>query len=67
MALFADTKLILHVLKNHLTTSFCRSYLADQHKFLFVDEKTGNQLNPGLILMRKMLYLSKPETIVKVC
>ncbi len=59
-------QLILHVLKNHLTTSSYKSFLAHQHEFLFIDKKTGNQINSGLILMHKMLDVCKPETIVEV-
>ncbi len=59
-------QLILHVLKNHLTTSSYKSFLAHQHKFLFIDKTTGNQINSGLILMRKMLDICKPKAIVEV-
>jgi hypothetical protein len=60
-------QLILHVLKNHLTTSSYKSFLAHQQKFLFIDKKTGNQINSGLILMRTMIDVCKPVTIVEVC
>lgn len=33
---------------------------------MFIDEKTGNVTYSGLILLRKMLEVSKPETIVEV-
>ncbi len=58
--LHINNQLILHVLKNHLTTSSYNSFLAHQHKFLLIDEKTGNQVNSGLILMSKMLGVCKP-------
>ncbi len=60
-------QLILHVLKNHLTTSSYKSFLAHQHEFSSINKKTGNQINSGLILMLKMLEVCKPEMIVKVC
>jgi hypothetical protein len=60
-------QLILHVLKNHLATSFYKSFLVHQHEFSFTNKKTGNQVNSGLILMRKMLNVCKPETIIEVC
>jgi hypothetical protein len=60
-------QLILHVLKNHLTTSSYKSFLEHQHKFLFIGEKTGNQINSGLILMCTMLDVCNPMTIVEVC
>ena len=59
-------QLVFHVLKNHLTASSFKSFLAHQHEFNFIDEKTGNQVKSGLVLMRKMLDVCKPETIVEV-
>jgi hypothetical protein len=58
--------LVLHVLKNHITTTSYKSFLAHKHDFSFKDEKTGNVVYSGLILLRKMLEVSKPETIVEV-
>jgi hypothetical protein len=42
---------------------------SDTHKvkFSFIDEKTGNPVYSGLILLQKMMNVCKPETIVKVC
>ena len=59
-------QLILHVLRNHLTTSTYKSFLAHKHDFSFIDEVTGNEILSGLVLMRKMLDVCKPETIVEV-
>ena len=59
-------QLILHVLKNHLTTSTYKSFLAHKNNFSFVDEVSGNEIYSGLVLMRKMLNVCKPETIVEV-
>ncbi len=59
-------QLAFHVLKNHLTASSFKSFLTHQHEFNFLDEKTGNQVKSGLVLMRKMLDVCKPETIVEV-
>ena len=59
-------QLILHVLRNHLTTSTYKSFLAHKHDFSFLDEVTGNEILSGLVLMRKMLDVCKPETIVEV-
>ena len=59
-------QLVLHVLKNHVTTTSYKSFLAHKNDFSFTDEKTGNIVYSGLILLRKMLEVSKPETIVKV-
>jgi len=59
-------QLVLHVLKNHITTTSYKSFLAHKHDFLFKDKKTGNVHYSGLILLCKMLEVSKPETIVKV-
>jgi hypothetical protein len=59
-------QLILHVLKNHLTTSTYKSCLAHKNEFSFLDEKTGNKIHSGLVLMRKMLNVCKPKTIVEV-
>ena len=59
-------QLVLHVLKNHITTTSYKSFLAHKHDFSFKDEKTGNVHYSGLILLRKMLEVSKPETIVEV-
>jgi hypothetical protein len=59
-------QLVLHVLKNHITTTSYKSFLAHKNDFSFTDEKTGNIAYSGLILLRKMLEVSKPETIVEV-
>ncbi len=59
-------QLILHILKNHLTTSIYKSFLAHKNEFSFLDEKTSNEFHSGLVLMRKMLEISKPKTIVEV-
>ena len=59
-------QLILHVLKNHLTTSTYKSFLAHKHNFSFIDEVLGNENHSGLVLMRKMLDVCKPETIIEV-
>jgi hypothetical protein len=48
-------QLILHVLKNHITTTSYKSFLAHKNDFSFTDEKTGNIVYSGLILLRKML------------
>jgi hypothetical protein len=59
-------QLILHVLKNHLTTSTYKSFLAHKNDFSFVDEVSRNEIHHGLVLMCKMLDVCKPETIVEV-
>ena len=59
-------QLILHVLKNHLTTSTYKSFLAHKHDFSFIDKISGNEIHSGLILMCKMLDVYKPKTIVEV-
>jgi len=59
-------QLILHVLKNHLTTSTYKLFLADKNDFSFIDEISGNEIHSGLILMRRMLDVCKPKTIVEV-
>jgi hypothetical protein len=59
-------QLVLHILKNHLTTFFYKSFLVHQHKFSFIDKKTGNTNLSGLILMHEMLDVCKPEPIVEV-
>ena len=60
-------QLILHVLKNHLTTSTYKSFLAHKHDFSFIDEILVNEIHSGLVLMQKMLDVCKPETIVEIC
>jgi hypothetical protein len=59
-------QLVLHVPKNHLTTSSYKSFLAHKQDFSFKDEKTGNVIYSGLILLRKMLKVLKPKTIIEV-
>ena len=49
-------QLILHVLKNHLTTSTYKSFLVHKHKFSFIYEVAGNEIHSRC----------KPETIVEV-
>ena len=58
--------LVLHVLKDHITTTSYKSFLAHKNDFLFQDEKTSNIVYSGLILLQKMLEISKPKTIVEV-
>ena len=48
------------------TTTSYKSFLAHKNDFSFTDEKTGNIVYSSLILLRKMLEVSKPETIVEV-
>ncbi len=59
-------QLILHVLKNHHTTSTYKSFLAHKRDFSFIDKISRNEIHSGLILMHKMLDVCKPETIVEV-
>ena len=42
---------IQHVLKNHLTTSTYKSFLAHKHDFSFINEISGNEIHSGLVLM----------------
>jgi hypothetical protein len=60
-------QLNLHVLKNHLITSTYKSFLAHKNEFPFLDEKMGDKIHSGLVLMRKMLDVCKPKTFVEVC
>jgi hypothetical protein len=53
-------------LRNHLTTSTYKFFLAHKHDFSFIDEDNGNKILSGLVLMRKMLGVCKPQTIVEV-
>ncbi len=53
-------------MKNHLTLSSYKSFIAHKQDFSFKDEKTGNVVYSGLILLRKMLEVSKPVTTVEV-
>jgi hypothetical protein len=59
-------QLILHVLKNHLTTSTYKSFLAYKNDFSFINKVSSNKIHSGLVLMRKMLDICKPEMIVEV-
>jgi len=58
-------QLVLHVLKNHITTISYKSFLAHTHYFSFKDKKTGNVVYSVLILLHKMLEVSNPETIIE--
>jgi len=58
-------QLILLILKNNLTTSTYKSFLAHKNDFSFIDEVSGNEIHSGLVLTRKMLDVCKPETIVE--
>ena len=59
-------QLILHVFKNHLTTSTYKYFLTHKHDFSF-NEVSGNEIHSGLVLMQKMFDVCKPETIVAAC
>ena len=59
-------QLVLNVLKNHITVLSYKSFLAHKVDFSFIEEKTGQPLYSGLILLRKMMDVCKPETIVEV-
>ena len=59
-------QLVLNVLKNHITVSLYKSFLAHKVDFSFIGEKTGQPFYSGLILLLKMMDVCKPETIVEV-
>ncbi len=60
-------KLVLLTIRNHITQDSFKTFLAHKHKFAFRDEKSASVVLSGLILLHKIIEISKPETIIKVC
>jgi hypothetical protein len=60
-------KLVLLTIRNHITQDSFKTFLAHKHKFAFRNEKSASVILSGLILLRKIIEISKPKTIVEVC
>ncbi len=60
-------KLVLLTIRNHITQDSFKTFLAHKHKFAFCDKKSASDVLSGLILLRKIIEISKLETIVEVC
>jgi hypothetical protein len=59
-------KLVLLTIRNHITQDSFKTFLAHKHEFAFCDEKFASVVLRGLILLCKIIEISKPETIIKV-
>jgi hypothetical protein len=59
-------KLVLLTIRNHITQESFKTFLAHKHEFVFRDEKSASVVLSGLIHLRKIIKISKPETIVEV-
>jgi hypothetical protein len=60
-------KLVLLTIRNHITQESFKTFLAHKHEFVFRDEKYASVVLSELILLCKIIEISKPETIVEVC
>jgi hypothetical protein len=59
-------KLVLLTIRNHITQDSFKTFLALKHKFDFRDKKSASVILSRLILLRKIIEISKPKTTVKV-
>jgi hypothetical protein len=59
-------KLVLFTIRNHITQDSFKTFLAHKHNIAFQDEKSESIVLSGLILFRKIIEISKPETIIEV-
>jgi hypothetical protein len=59
-------KLFLLTIRNHITQKSFKAFLAHKHEFVFCDEKSASVVLSGLILLCKIIDISKLETIVEV-
>ena len=53
-------------MRNHITHSSFKSFLAHKSEFTFLNERSGLIVYDSLILICMMTAISKPETIVDV-
>jgi hypothetical protein len=60
-------KLVLLTISNHITQDSFKTFLTHKHKFAFCDKKSASVVLSRLILLCKIIEISKPKTIVKVC
>ena len=60
------SNLALHTIRAHITHDSWKFFLAHCEKFSFISEKDGSVLYDGLIFIRMMISILKPETIVDV-
>ncbi len=59
-------KLVLLTIRNNITQDSFKTFLAHKHEFAFRDKKSASVLLNGLILLCKIIEISKPKTIVEV-
>ncbi len=59
-------KLILLTIRNHITQESSKTFLTHKHEFVFRDKKSASVILSGLILLCKIIEISKPKTIIKV-
>ncbi len=59
-------KLVLLTIRNHITQDSFETFLTHKHKFAFRDEESTSVILSWLILLCKIIEISKPETIIEV-
>jgi hypothetical protein len=59
-------KLVLLTIRNHITQESFKTFLAHKHEFVFRYKKSASVVLSRLILLCKIIKISKPETIVEV-
>ncbi len=60
-------KLVLLTIRNHITQESFKTFFTHKHEFVFCNKKSASVVLSGLILLRKIIDISKPETIIEVC
>jgi hypothetical protein len=59
-------KLVLLTIRNHITQDSFKTFVAHKHEFAFCDKKSASLVLSGLILLRKIIEISKTKTIIEV-
>ena len=60
------SNLVLHTLRSHITLASLKSFMPYKMSFAFVDRVTGVVKYDGLILLRMMIKISKPDTVIYI-
>ena len=61
------SNLVLRTLRSHITLASFKSFMPYKISFAFLDRVTGVVKYDGLILLRMMIEISKPDTVIDLC
>ena len=60
------SNLILRTLRNHITNASFKSFLSYKSDFEYISRATGDVKYDGLVLLRMIIEISKPDTIIDI-